>query len=220
MQLILNEVSCVVAANAHNPTILNHDWLERNNILPPSMKDWAFSEPPIITPPLAQLNYKNGVSIVAETNRLAVTVRDVQNLPPHFVESVKELTEKYVSVLKHVPYTALGTNFKIFVECKDARKKMKEQFAHTGAIKKKLTSVQAKVTYQLDDSLLNVDIVPAQVQKAAEDKVEQIEILVFQGNFHRQVQGYEAVVEKLKKFETDREYFTKYVTDVAGQISG
>jgi len=63
-RLIISELAIVVAAQNHNPTILNPDFLKHSQIVP---KEWVLREPPLCTEPLARVAYTNGVTLVAQS---------------------------------------------------------------------------------------------------------------------------------------------------------
>lgn len=65
------EFSVVVVANDHNPTILNPDFLERQQIVPQTW-GWKVADPAITTPPFAMVVYDSGVTVSVEPNKLQI----------------------------------------------------------------------------------------------------------------------------------------------------
>ena len=72
MNLELLSFSVVVTGTAHNPSILNPDFLERREIVPKEW-GWQVGAPPITTPPFSQVQYATGVTISVETGKLQVS---------------------------------------------------------------------------------------------------------------------------------------------------
>ena len=117
----LVEVSAVVLAQVHNPTILHPSFLTAEHIVP---ADWELATPPISMPPLATATYKSGVSFTADESRLSV--RDIRPLGGGERFRAFRLAGAYVQTLPHVPYTAVGINFHVFVAADDAQRRLRE----------------------------------------------------------------------------------------------
>ena len=71
----LIEVSAVVLAQVHIPTILHPSFLAAEGIVP---RDWQLAGPVISMPPLATATYANGITFTADESRLVV--RDARPL--------------------------------------------------------------------------------------------------------------------------------------------
>src|SRR3989442_649384 len=99
----LLEVSAVVLAQNHNPSILHPAFLVAQGIVPP---EWELASPSISLPPLATAIYSNGISFTADESRLIV--RDARPLGDNVRFRVYELANLFVQSLPHVPYTAVG----------------------------------------------------------------------------------------------------------------
>ena len=63
-EFVFSELTIVIVAENHNPTILNPDFLKFNDIVP---KEWDMGQPPLCTPPISQVEYKNGIKIIHRT---------------------------------------------------------------------------------------------------------------------------------------------------------
>ncbi len=113
MNFNLDNFSIVVLAQAHNPSILNPDFLKNNGIIAPSFKPNNV----ICTPPLSQVSYIEGLSIVAEFEKLQFIDIKKERIP--FESPIPEIAIKYIKTLPHVQYTAVGLNFKAHYYCKD-----------------------------------------------------------------------------------------------------
>ena len=113
MEITFTNFSIVVLAQAHNPSILNPDFLKINGIVAPSYTPTHV----VCTMPVAQVSYKEGVSIVAEFEKLQFTDTLLGRMP---IESpIPEIATKYIDTLRHVKYTAVGINFTGHVSFKD-----------------------------------------------------------------------------------------------------
>jgi len=106
----------VISAQTHNPTIVNPDFLKKHNI---AEDDWETAgNPPFLSSPgLALISFKNGVQWQVDPSNL--TIRE--GVWGDFKESyfIYKSAEKYVKVLEHVPYTALGLNWHFDIRLKE-----------------------------------------------------------------------------------------------------
>jgi len=105
MQLV--DANVVVLSKGNNPSLLNHDFLERNNIIPGG---WAPKQV-IVTAPVAAVRYDNGYTISVEATRLQFSVGGVDFSKPGWGAQVSNIASRYLDVLPHVDYTAAGFNF-------------------------------------------------------------------------------------------------------------
>ena len=98
--------SIVITAQNHNPTILNPDFLIRNEIVP---ADWPLDrDRPILTTPVhSTLCFGVGVCFNIDPDRLSIS----DSAPTGDVFPVPEIATKYLETLPHVNYRALGINF-------------------------------------------------------------------------------------------------------------
>ncbi|MGB6065461.1 MAG: hypothetical protein WBG50_11670 [Desulfomonilaceae bacterium] len=101
----ISQLEIVVAAENHNPTILNPDFLVRNKIVPDT---WKLAQPPICIQPLAQVSYDNGVSITADPAKVVFSEMFREGIVGQ--PSAPGIAMKYVSKLPHVDYRAVGIN--------------------------------------------------------------------------------------------------------------
>lgn len=108
--LELLDLSFVVVASSHNPTILNPDFLKRNSIVP---EDWELEGNPVCAFPLAQVAFKNRISATAQPDRIAFTESFLKGDYSNNVLS--GIVKKYVETLPHVDYLQLGINPRYFI---------------------------------------------------------------------------------------------------------
>lgn len=100
--------SVVVVANAHNPSILNADFLRHNGIVG---EDWRPSMEDCLTSPmLSQVAFDGGLHIQADP----VRVKFEQSGNALVVDSLicASVAKGYLKTVPHVPYIATGVNVK------------------------------------------------------------------------------------------------------------
>jgi hypothetical protein len=105
LEFRLAELSVVVLAESHNPTILNPDFLKRHGVVP---EEAELAAPAITTPAFSRVAFADGVSLTAEAARMIFS----ENLigKPLEEASVPRMANRYVELLPHVGYSAVGIN--------------------------------------------------------------------------------------------------------------
>lgn len=104
-QISVQEWVIVIAAKNNNPTILTVDFLKYSGIIP---SDWELARQPVLTNSAAQVIFTNGVSIVAETNRV-IFIEQVADKSANAI-AIPLLARKYVETLPNAEYQAIGLN--------------------------------------------------------------------------------------------------------------
>ena len=120
----LHSASVVILAESHNPTILNRDFLVIHEIVP---KEWEVLET-AVTPPLAIIQYANGIRLEEDEHRLQVTERCDMPFDRHTNDRLNDLAASYVEVLPHVPYRGLGLNYTVSATHPDPHRWINERF--------------------------------------------------------------------------------------------
>ena len=215
MNPVLVEVSSVVVANAHNPSILNHDWLLANNVLPELPGGWDFVEPPFTTPPLSSLQYQNNVRILLDSSRLAITAQALGgNVVVNPDGVVSRLATSYVSILEHIPYIAVGSNFKAFIECEDAQHRLIETFGGTGSWTDGLESLSIKLNHTIGtDCERRLELTPSMAQKFEQNESKSINAVLLSANYHRNTPSKDDALDAISETcsdLTDFERFARY----------
>lgn len=106
MELELINVTVVVVAQDHNPSILHPSFLTASGIVSGELE---LSGDPVSTPAFSRVVYENGITFQAEPSRIQVLDgRPPQDLTKY---SVPKYAAKYIESLPHVPYRAVGINF-------------------------------------------------------------------------------------------------------------
>lgn len=179
----LSQLSIVVAARNHNPTILNSDFLKRNEIVP---EDWQLSEPPICIEPIAQVKFQTGVHILAQPDKVVFS----QPLNENGAIQQNDLADivlRYIDTLPHVNYIAVGINpsgYIAFDEDQLAWNYLRDSFLTSRDWRncaKGLVSASLQLVYELDRGHLTLGIAQSQALDSS------LPCLLFTGNFHRDV---------------------------------
>jgi hypothetical protein len=207
----LFQFSGVVVGQAHNPTILNPDFLATEGIVPKSW-NWSVRET-ITTPPLSMIRYSNGVTITVEPNKLQVTDPNVENGPRN--SKVTEIASAYVRVLPHVQYTASGNNFQSLMQRDAPGEYLKGRFLKDGPWNDALDAVGIRLIYPLDVGRLTLAIDTGAAKLP--DQADQQAIIIANANFSRNCgdhPAYEQVAEFLGKAMEDWSHYEKLLTNI------
>lgn len=213
------EFSIVIVASDCNPTILNPDFLAHQGIVPEDW-GWKVSAPAITTPPFATVVYDSGVSVSVEPNKFQVVDRLIERTPD--ASKIPEIARKYIEVLPHVRYTAVGHNFKGFAEHADAEAFLKERFLKSGAWdsdKHPLDGISLKFAYPLQGGRLILSLDAAAIVERSGDEPKELHGVLVQANYHRDCEGYPSdkqVIEHLGNTKDDWEYFQSTVSEILG----
>ena len=211
----LVEVSSVVVANAHNPSILNPDWLKANDMLQGNPQGWELAEPPFTTPALSRIHFLNGVLLVLDATRLSLTF----NLPVEEVEHPEQLivslAKAYVETLQHIPYAAVGSNFKAVLACESAKEVLVRKFGNTGVWRERLEALSVKLVHPLNQQCRRtVEIAPT---LAEEDEGQGV---LLAANYHRKTTTYTSTARALGKVDEDLTDFKQFVATFEGELNG
>ncbi|MDM9384715.1 hypothetical protein QUB80_29075 [Chlorogloeopsis sp. ULAP01] len=103
--LIVQELAIIIAAKNHKPTILNPDFLFCTGIVP---SDWQLARQPIYTNSVAQVTFTNGITIIAEPNRV-IFVEPIAELATESLQ-IPAMSRKYMQTLPNIEFEAVGIN--------------------------------------------------------------------------------------------------------------
>lgn len=203
----LVNISVVVTASDHNPTILNPDFLDRTGIVP-SEWGWSPSESPITTPPFASVKYDSGVSITVESNKLQIT--GVKEKSPTDTK-IADIAVAYMRTLQYVQYKAIGVNFDCVLSQNDVVTFLKNRFLKDDfSSDDQLESLGLKLVYATeaaDRFTLTLD--PAKKVGGEEDKPQ--EVIIAKGNFHKDISAYSDIEEAVNTFPVVRNCWDFYI---------
>jgi len=215
MKAHLIQLSSVVVGKAHNPTILNPDFLAMRNIV---SREWGWEvAETITTPPFAIVRYKSGVAVTVEHNKLQVTDMAMGGDPTESKAAL--IAGAYVATLPHVRYTSVGLNFHAIIEVEAPETHLKNRFLKKGNWDNAAHPIAAagfRLVYALTPSgrvTLSLDV--GEVEKAS-DKNTRSSVIVANANFHRDCTGYPAekqVQEHLKQLSADWSMYQTLLAD-------
>lgn len=181
----VRDFSIVVVAENQNPSILNPDFLKYNQIVPP---EWELAMPPICTPAVSQVVFKNGVNVVAQSDRVSFwEALDTE----HLDFKVPEISCKYIDVVPSVDYRAVGININahLIIENKeDNQDIILDKLIASGKWKSfqgKSPNAVVQFNYKLEnDTNLMIAIQEVVIQNNNSDLVN---IINFSANFNREL---------------------------------
>jgi hypothetical protein len=216
-ELKVQEFGIIVAIKDNKPTILNPDFLKYSGIVPDS---WELARQPIFTQSLSQVVYTNGVSIIAEPNRVIF----VESLEDKKVEqiSVAAIAERYVKMLPNAEYQGLGVNPRGYVGFENtdqdaARKFVSEGMFTPGAWQQVGTSPMrstVNLVYTFERAPLYLTINEAALRNPDETTMP---IVLFSGSYSYEISG-ESSTEKLNNllatmgnWQTDLQEFSDII---------
>ena len=158
-QFWLHNISVVVTARYHNPSVLNPGFLEANRIVP---KEWKVDEA-VTTPPLSIVTYQQGIVWNLDQTTLTVT----ENCDPDQSEfDVHRQVAEYVKTLPHVPYQGLGLNCVLSFEATDPEKWLTQRFLRPGPWRKGSFAAMAmvpKFVFPVENAICNLTMSPGLV---------------------------------------------------------
>jgi len=178
----LLQFSAVVAGQAHNPTILNPDFLAAEGIVPKSW-DWEVDDT-LTTPPFAVVRYKNGVTVTVEPFKLQVMDPNVEDGPER--SKVDQIASAYVKTLKYVHYTGVGNNFQTVLRIDSPERFLKSLFLKEGpwsSGERALDTIGIKLVYSLKPGKLTLAIDSGTA--TFQDQENQQPVLLLSANFNR-----------------------------------
>lgn len=210
MNFNLDNFSIVVLAQAHNPSILNPDFLKNNGIIDPSFTPNNV----ICTPPISQVSYIEGISVLAELEKLQFIDIKQERIP--FDSPISEIAIKYIKTLPHVKYTAVGLNFKAPYHCKDkefALSFLPNKFLKDGiwnSYGDHLPMVGLKFIYQLKNIRCTINMDTGSISRPNEPSQHVIGITA---NYHLDSTGMDEIISFIDNWKMQYNHFSKIVID-------
>lgn len=204
------EFSVVVVANDHNPTILNPDFLERQQIVPEAW-GWKVAGPAITTPPFATVSYDRGVTVSVEPNRLQVADASASGGPQS--SKVVDIARRYAEILPHVRYSAVGINFRSLAENTKPDGFLKDLFLKSGPWDSEVHKLQAvgfKLVYPLNEGRLTLTLDKGIVIQGQEGESKKQSGVLSYANFHRDCHGYPTANEVFQHLDNAEQDWVAY----------
>jgi hypothetical protein len=215
------QFSIVVSANAHNPTIVNPDFLRLQDIVP---TDWTPDGPLVSSPPFSAVQYSSGISIVVDPNRLQIN--DTSDELDPLRSPASSVADRYVQVLPHIPYNGVGINFQVAAESADPASFLKERFLKTGSwdtSEQPLTAVGLRFVYALAGGRLTISLDVGEVGSEHGEDASSTQAVISadasstqtvisaDANFHRDVSDADGVRSALGNIRSDWELFQRFL---------
>ncbi len=182
----------VIVAQSHNPSIINPDFLKDNGIVD---RDWKLVPVPIITTPVvAQISYKDAAWHVMPDKCIIsgkIGINDMNN------DDIYKCAERYIEVLRHVPYKAIGLNWQVTRKFhSDANRWLHSKFLKAGVWDDDVVLVEFVVRLRLENHAICSLTVKAPIpQEPIHIGMSQV---IIDCNFHFDIQDEEQKVEKMK----------------------
>ncbi len=217
MNIIPIEFSIVVVGEDCNPTILNPDFLKYRGIVPAAW-GWELGGPPITTPALSIVQYATGIMIKVEPKRFQIT--DVAGAGDVAQSKALEIARRYIEVLPHVRYTAVGNNIRAFVEMQSPQEFLKGSFIRSGSWDTEehpLHEVSLSFRYAHDDSRLTLSLESGAFLRQEDGLQHQAEGLLLSGHYHRECGDYPMdaqVLSHIAKAAADMAHFQALVSKI------
>lgn len=105
-EIQITQLSAVILARSHNPSLLNPDFLKTNGIVD---KSWIVSAPTFSTEQVSQVIFKEGVSLLLQPDKLIIDQYIEGAFKPENI-LLSRIASQYFKTLPHVNYIALGIN--------------------------------------------------------------------------------------------------------------
>ncbi|WP_423908359.1 hypothetical protein [Candidatus Spongiihabitans sp.] len=204
----LENAAVVLVANTHNPSIINPDFLKNNGIIP---ADCKVGQELLVTPILAKLAFQN-VMLTVVPEQLHLEERNKNPENNRFLDSsmLYDCTKKYVTALPHIPYIALGLNWRIRIPMPAPDSWFKERFLKGGAWQEKIKPVN--FVFKIQHDIATVYTLITEIQDGD---------VMISCNFHFNLENENRKIKRItetidnwkmhkKTFETDlQKYFTQ-----------
>jgi hypothetical protein len=185
----VQELALVIAVNNHDPLMVGEAFLKQTGIIP---SDWQLAQKPYLSQQATQLVFDNGMSIVAEPERIVFS----QALAERELSTIKigEIASKYAAILKKADYQGIGINFRSFIPqiSYEAAQTYISQYVLAPASWQQIGTAPVRANVNLNFSLngrqLTLSINPAAIQfpvgeATLKELGEPMPVILFGGNF-------------------------------------
>jgi hypothetical protein len=208
-KLIIQDLIIIIAAKNHSPSILNPDFLKYSGIVP---KDWNLARAPVYTQSFARLDFSNGITIIAEPNR----VMFMESMADKKIDSLQipEIARKYVQALPNMEFEAVGINprgYASFAGSGDAaRQYMSETLLSPGAWQEEGEEpmrASLNLVYKFKRAPLYLSVTEAALRQEDETTTP---IVMFSGSF-----SYELTGETAEKLTTLHQAIDNWLPDLS-----
>lgn len=216
MDTALFNASLVVLAESNNPTILNPDFLRIQRVVPEEW-GWELGGAPITTPPFSRVSYSSGYSITVEENKIQFS-QDGASIDLSD-SRLTEIATKYLEVLPHVQYRAIGTNFRVASKEGNPEEFLIEKFIKPGRWNSgdhHLSAAAVKLVYQHDEARLTISLDPG--TSTSPKEANPSKAIICHANIHRDLirdaDLVEQLIVNLNKFSDDFARFNSLYKEI------
>jgi hypothetical protein len=198
-KLTIQELSIVIVAKNHNPSILNPDFLKDNNIVP---KVWNLASAPICVEPYAQVEFQTRVTIKAQSDKLVFSEQIREKDKSQI--AIPEIAIGYSKLLEYVNYTAVGINpsgYLFLGENSTPSSFIRSTFLKDDAwlhFGENAPRAGVRLAFPLEEYTLNIFIDEGTTQSPGQPPRD---VLIINGNFHYEIRG-EKREERLRDLHT------------------
>lgn len=215
--LVNQDLIIVVAAPNHPSSILNPDFLKYSNIVP---SDWSIARP-TSNRASGQVTYSNGVSIVAEPNRV-IFIQPMSDTNSEKL-AIADIASKYTQTLPNIEFQAVGINprgYVLFPGSQDAaRKYITETLMSVGDWQsegEEPMRASLNLVYKFKRAPFYLNVAEASLRNPDETSTP---IVIFSGSFSYELEG-DSSAEKLNNlhecidnWQTDLQAYSDIVND-------
>lgn len=180
----IQQLGMSLAAKNLNPTVLNPDFIKYSGIIP---RDWEIKQNSVFNSGMVQINFQNGVSIVAQPENISF-VETIATKTDLEQPKLVNLVNQFVQRLPQAEYLAVSTSPKAVVPVDDqelAKKYITQILLANGSWQnfgQGLVQAGINLLYQLERCQLALSINEARLKQP--NKPESIAALLFSGNFN------------------------------------
>lgn len=205
----LRELGIVIAILNNEPSILNPDFLVRNNIVD---ADWKQKENPICIGPLSKVVYDNGITITSEQHAVSFTNTQVDKCDG--INKLKDVATKYFQQINNVSCIGVGINpvgHIPFDEKNELRGFVERNLIALKEWPHELEGIAIYYRFNISGAILNLRIEEGVLKDSKKP------VLIFGGNFHHvvrpdgQLTTSQNVLEIIRECPNDIDTFRKYV---------
>lgn len=203
-KIVTQELALVIAVKDHDPLMVGEAFLKQTGIIP---TEWQLAQKPYLSQEATQLVFDNGMSIVAEPERVVFS----QALAERELSSIEigEIAIKYAAILKKADYQGIGINFRSFIpqSSPEAAQTYISRYVLAPASWQQIGEAPVRANVNLNFSLsgrqLTLSINPAAIQFPEK---ELMPVILFGGNFAYQLDAADKLTQLtqiLSKWQTD-----------------
>lgn len=178
----IEELTISLAIANFNPTLLTYELLTMSGVVP---LEWELARQPIVSPRGSQINFKNGINILAQGNMVSF-VEGLRSKDINALEFAKT-AQKYVQKMSNADYQGISFSPKIvvaFPEDNGGNDFINNQLLNQGqwrSFGNVTPQASLNLFYQLDRCQFTLNINPAKLQQS-QDIV--ISAVLFAGSFN------------------------------------